>query len=75
MYDNDDDRGGTEKQGKKGERKEGSEGGLTTELSRPLPMDRDGGGGVVSRCARTNDFIGGRGMPLRRRGGRGDDGK
>ena len=80
MYDNDDDRdrGGTEKQGKKGERKEGSEGGLTTELSRPLPMDRvggGGGGGVVSRRARTNDFIGGRGMPLRRRGGRGDDGK
>ena len=51
----------------------GREGEPTTELSRPLPMDRVGGGGgvVVSRRARTNDFIGGRGMPLRRREGGG----
>ena len=52
-------------------REGGREGEPTTELSRPLPMDRVGGGGVVSRRARTNDFIGGRGMPLRRREGGG----
>ena len=50
MYDNDGDdddvHGGTERQGKKGE-KGGREGEPTTELSRPLPMDRVGGSGAA----------------------------
>ena len=56
MYDNDGDdddvHGGTERQGKKGEkggreREREREGEPTTELSRPLPMDRVGGSGAA----------------------------